>query len=391
MRISVGVHPMTVSRNQTERLDLMKDILQDVCNAFQIHGTMVSWEVLKGGHINKTYRVDFIRDDGREKSYVVQSINTLVFRNPEQVMNNIDLVTEYIHALDPKRKVLHFHHTPDGLVYWRGAGSFWRLFNYIPSMTYDGTSDLDVIHSAGEAFGEFQTMLRDFDASQLFETIPDFHNTIGRYEQLRQAVAADPVGRAAEVQQELDWLNSVEEQACTLTAMSRTGALPLRVTHNDTKINNVLFDPTGRTAIVVVDLDTVMPGLVGSDFGDAIRSAANTVAEDCPDVSQVHIDLKVFRAFSEGFLRYTAGSLTENERDTLGLSCFAMACELSIRFLQDYILGDVYFGADYPTHNLVRARCQMALAKDMLLHREEMEQILRECMAAYTAPSQALA
>ena len=145
--------------------------------------------------------------------------------------------------------------------------------------------------------------------------------------------------------------------------MGRTGELPLRVTHNDTKINNVLFDETGRKAIVVVDLDTVMPGLVGSDFGDAIRSAANTVAE--------------------GFLSHTAASLTQNERDTLGLSCFAMACELSIRFLQDYILGDVYFGADYPTHNLIRARCQLALAKDMLRKREAMEQIIRECMAAY--------
>ena len=363
----------------------MKETLQKVCDAFEIQGQIAAWKKIKSGHINKTYRVDFIREDGRQKSYIVQAINTQVFKNPEQVMHNIDLVTEYIHALDPKRKVLHFHHTAEGTVYWRGAGAFWRLFNYIPSMTYDSTSDLAVVQSAGQAFGEFQTMLSNFDASQLYETIPDFHDTCNRYAQLREAAAQDPMGKAAEVQQELDWLYSVEELACTLTRMGKTGELPLRVTHNDTKINNVLFDETGCKAIVVVDLDTVMPGLVGSDFGDAIRSAANTVAEDCPEPEKAQVDLEVFRSFAEGFLSHTAASLTRNERDTLGLSCFAMACELSIRFLQDYILGDVYFGADYPTHNLVRARCQLALAKDMLRKREAMEQIIRECLSAYSS------
>lgn len=362
----------------------MKETLQHVCDAFKIPGQMVAWKKIKCGHINRTYRVDFVREDGRQKSYIVQAINTQVFKNPEQVMHNIDLVTEYIHRLAPKRKVLHFHHTEDGEVYWRGEGGFWRLFNFISSMTYDSTSDLEVVHSAGQAFGEFQTMLSDFDASQLYETIPAFHDTIKRYDQLREAVALDPKGRAAEVREELDWLYSVENLACTLTAMGRAEELPLRVTHNDTKINNVLFDETGKKAIVVVDLDTVMPGLVGSDFGDAIRSAANTVAEDCPEPEKAQVDLAVFRSFAEGFLSHTAASLTQNERDTLGLSCFAMACELSIRFLQDYILGDVYFGADYPEHNLVRARCQLALAKDMLRKREAMEQIIRECMASYT-------
>ena len=143
----------------------MKETLQKVCDAFEIQGQMAAWKKIKSGHISKTYRVHFIREDGRQKSYIVQAINTQVFKNPEQVMGNIDLVTEYIHALDPKRKVLHFHHTAEGTVYWRGAGAFWRLFNYIPSMTYDSTSDLAVVQSAGQAFGEFQTMLSNFDAS----------------------------------------------------------------------------------------------------------------------------------------------------------------------------------------------------------------------------------
>ena len=360
----------------------MKEILQQVCDAFRISGELVAWNKIKCGHINQTYRVQFIREDGKEKTYVVQRVNTHVFKNPRQVMHNIDLVTEYIHALDPKRKVLHFHHTADGTVYWEGESGFWRLFNYIPSMTYDATNDLEVVRSAGRAFGKFQTMLSHFDAAELYETIPDFHDTARRYDQLRAAEAQDPCGRAAEVRDELQWLYSVEPLACRLTAMGRSGELPLRVTHNDTKINNVLFDESGRKAIVVVDLDTVMPGLVGSDFGDAIRSAANTVAEDCAETERVHVDLGVFQAFTEGFLSQTGPSLTQAEVDTLGLSCFAMACELSIRFLQDYILGDVYFGAEYPEHNLVRARCQIALAKDMLNHREQMEQIIAGCFAA---------
>ena len=187
----------------------------------------------------------------------------------------------------------------------------------------------------------------------------------------------------AEVREELDWLLSVQDQACRLTDMFNAGELPLRVTHNDTKINNVLFDVDTREALVVVDLDTVMPGLVGHDFGDAIRFAANFVEEDSADYPKAGINLNIFWAFAEGFLKYTAKTLTENEIATLGLSCFVLACELATRFLDDYINGDKYFNVKKEKHNLVRTRCQIALAKDMLEKMDAMQAIVNECARKY--------
>ena len=260
--------------------------------------------------------------------------------------------------------------------------NFWRMMNFIYAMTFDSIDDLYVIRNAGKAFGEFQNQLSDFDITRLFETIPDFHNTRKRYEQLEEAVAKDPVGRVKEVQAELDYLASVKDLACTLTDMQAEGKLPLRVTHNDTKINNVMFDPQTGDALVVVDLDTVMPGLVGHDFGDAIRVAANYAEEECPDLEKVGVNLDVFRAFAEGFLEQTVDTLTHNEVNTLAVSCVALTLELCTRFLTDYILGDPYFKIKSPDHNLVRTRCQIALAKDMQKHMADMEHIVSECVLA---------
>ena len=261
---------------------------------------------------------------------------------------------------------------------------FWRLSNYVPSVTFDSCDDLSVVRSAGAAFGDFQMMLSDFDASQLYYTIPDFHNTRKRYEKLKADRADDPCGRVAQAREELDWLLQAEEQACRLTDLHAAGKLPLRVTHNDTKINNVLFDERTRDALVVIDLDTVMPGLVGHDFGDAIRFAANFVEEDCPNAEKAGMNLNVYWAFAEGFLQETASTLTEAEVDTLGLSCFALACELATRFLDDYLTGDRYFKIRYPEHNLVRTRCQIALAKDMQRKMDAMNAIVRDCWTRYS-------
>ena len=225
--------------------------------------------------------------------------------------------------------------------------------------------------------------LSDFDASELFETIPDFHDTCKRYEKLMEDVVTDPCGKVAEVQEEIDWLVSVKDLACKMTEMYRVGELPLRVTHNDTKINNVLFDKNDKSALVVIDLDTVMPGLVGNDFGDAIRFAANFVEEDSPEYENAGVNMDVFAAFTDGFLSRTAKTLTENEIKTLALSCFALATELATRFLDDYILASPYFKINYPEHNLVRTRCQIALAKDMLGKMDEMEHIVEEYARKY--------
>ena len=363
--------------------EAMEQKLQEVCDAFCIKGKLQSFEELKQGNVNRTFRVDFLQETGKSKSYMVQRVNTYVFENPVQVMDNIDQVTEYLHALDPHRKVLHFHHTRDRKTYHFDENGFWRLFNFIPSQTYDHCENLEIVRNAGQAFGEFQMLLRDFDASLLYETIPHFHDTRRRYEKLSEDVKKDPIGKAAEVQEELKWLFSVKEKACTLTDMYNDHRLPLRVTHNDTKINNVLFEKYGTNAIVVIDLDTVMPGLVGHDFGDAIRFAANKVEEDSPQYQQAGIDMEVFRMFSEGFLKQTASTLTEEEASTLALSCFDMTCELATRFLGDYILGSPYFKIRYPEHNLDRARCQIALAKDMERHMTEMQEIVRSCVEKF--------
>lgn len=356
--------------------------LEAVSRRFRIDGEYVGYETIQTGNVNHTYRVKFMKPDGETKSYLVQNVNTYAFRDPVSLMDNIDKVTEHIRAKRPGQLSLHFHHTPDRKTYVLDGKNFWRMMNFIYAMTFDSISDLNVIRNAGKAFGEFQNQLSDFDITQLHETIPNFHNTRARYEQLAAAVTADPVGRVAEVQEELAYLEGVKDLACTLTDMQMAGKLPLRVTHNDTKINNVLFDPQSGEALVVIDLDTVMPGLVGHDFGDAIRFAANKCEEDCSDASRAGVDMDVFQAFAEGFLEQTAGTLTPDEINTLAVSCLTLTVELSTRFLADYILGDPYFKIKYPTHNLVRTRCQIALAKDMQKNLPLMERMVRECVLA---------
>ena len=357
--------------------------LKEVCDLFRIEGTYVGHEMIQMGNVNKTYEVKFILPNGQPKSFLVQNVNTYAFRHPVELMDNIDKVTEHIRAKKPGQIALHFHHTEDRKTYVIDGDNFWRMTNYIPSVTHDMVRDLDVIRNAGKAFGEFQLQLADFPSSELFETIPGFHNTRNRYRILRDSVATDPVGRVAEVKDELDFLFSVEDQACKLTDMLESGELPLRVTHNDTKINNVLFDKSGAYPLVVIDLDTVMAGAVGHDFGDAIRFAANYVAEDCAEYDKVGINLDVFQAFAEGFLSMTAKTLTEAEINTLALSCFVLAAELATRFLADYIDGNKYFKVYYPEHNLVRTRCQIALAKDMLKKMDQMDAIAKACVKQY--------
>ena len=363
--------------------EILDKKLLEVCRGFRIFGKYRFCEEIQVGNINKTYKVTFEGEDPEDaqmKTYIVQSVNTFAFKNPVQVMDNIDKVTEHIRAKDPGRCALHFHHTHDRKTYIFDESGFWRLFNFVPSVTYSATDNLRVICNAGKAFGDFQVMLSDFDASQLYETIPNFHNTIKRYEQLEEQVAADPVGRVKEVQEEIAWLRGMKDIACKVTRLQMDGVLPLRVTHNDTKINNVLFDKETDDALVVIDLDTVMPGLVGYDFGDAVRFAANFVAEDSPEAEKAGVNMDIFRAFAEGFLSKTANALTQPEIDTLALSCLSITCEQVTRFLADYIAGDVYFKTTYAEHNLVRARCQIALAKDIFLKLPQMEKVIGECV-----------
>ena len=371
---------------ETMNSEVARKLLK-VGETFRIPGPFFSYEEIKMGNVNHTYKVNYIRDDGsgmaKIKSYLVQRVNTYAFQRPLELMSNIDKVTEYIHAKYPHVKCLHFHHTEERHNYLMDEDGFWRLSNYVPSVTFNSCDDLEIVRSAGQAFGDFQMMLSKFDASSLYYTIPDFHNTRKRYEKLKADMAADPCGRVAEVREELDWLLSVEDEACRLTDLYEAGELPLRVTHNDTKINNVLFEEETLKPLVVIDLDTVMPGLVGHDFGDAIRFAANFVEEDSPEAEKAGVNLNIYWAFAEGFLKEVAPTLTEAEAETLGNSCFALACELSTRFLDDYITGDKYFKIKGPKHNLVRTRCQIALAKDMQKKMDAMNAIVRDCWVRY--------
>lgn len=353
--------------------------LVKVCDIFRIPGKITGYHVINIGNINQTYRVDTQLPDGSEKAYIVQKINTYVFHNPRQIMHNIDLVTEFIHDAAPDQKCLHFHHTDQRKnFYFDGDDSFWRLSNYIDSVTYDTSDDPVVMRGVGTAFGRFQMMLSDFQASRLYETIPDFHNTKKRIEDFFVHVEEDPFDRVHEVYPEIGYIAAVRRTAGKLTEMLENGQLPLRVTHNDTKINNVLFDPAGKEPVCVIDLDTVMPGLSVHDFGDAVRAACSTAAEDERDLEKVTLDLDKFRAFADGFISETASVLTKRELECMALGAFTLALELSVRFLDDYITGDKYFKTYYPAHNLDRARCQMRLAQDMYKKLDAMDDIVSQ-------------
>lgn len=357
----------------------MDETLKMVCRAFRLPGTYLGYEAIQVGIVNRTYKVNVRLDDGSDKSFLVQNVNTYAFRNPVGLMNNIDLVTEHIRRKCPEKRSLHFHHTEDRKTYLLDGTNFWRVMNYIPSATYSATTDRMILRNAGSAFGEFQAQLMDFDIDLLVETIPNFHNTRKRYESLDEAVRLDTAGRVKDAQPEIDYVMQMRDKACMLTDMGNRGELPRRVTHNDTKINNVLFDRETGEPLVVIDLDTVMPGLMGHDFGDAIRFAANVVAEDSPEYDKVGINLDVFAAFTQGFLEKISASMTKNELDTLAQSCQCLTAELAVRFLDDYLRDDLYFKTDYPEHNLVRVRNQIALCRSMEAHMDEMNQIVHRC------------
>ncbi|MBQ9086882.1 MAG: aminoglycoside phosphotransferase family protein [Clostridia bacterium] len=355
----------------------------ELAHIFQIPGEIRSIDVISNGNINTTYDVT-ICDGGTDRRYVFQKVNIFVFKNPKRIMKNIEMITTHVaNKLEAEGKsrdlVMHFAHTAAGKNYYMEDQGFWRVSEYVPNtVTYNSCEDLERLKSAGRAFGNFQTMLSDFDASSLYETIPNFHNTRSRIAVLLRHVNEDPCGRVDEVGEEIERIRSMKHLACRLNELLDSQELPLRVTHNDTKINNVLFDRDGGEAKTVIDLDTVMPGLVAHDFGDAVRFAANTSAEDEPDLSKVSLDMNRFRAFAEGFIPEVANSLTPMEVKTLSLGAFTMTLELAVRFLDDYITGDQYFKTLYRGHNLVRTRCQLKLAEDMFEHLGEMNKVVAD-------------
>lgn len=358
--------------------------IQDICSSFDIGGRYVRCKELSTGIINCTYHVEYFRD-GMRKDYIVQKINKEVFKNPKKLMNNIVNVTDYVRqnvikkGLSTKRFVLRVFltkkkHKPYLIDEF---GDYWRIYRYIQnSTTYDVVDDLKIIERVGQAFGRFQDCLEGFDAKTLYISIPDFHNTPKRYKAFYTAVKKDSKKRVKYVKKEIEELRLYEERASLLQRYLDEGRIPLRVTHNDTKCNNVAFDKDTGEALSVLDLDTVMPGAVAYDFGDALRFIANSVIEDDPDVEKVSFDLKKYQAFTKGFIGELKEDLTEFEKETINLGVFTMTIELAVRFLTDYLQGDKYFKTKYPGHNLDRARNQLALAKDILRKTDLIDNIL---------------
>lgn len=359
----------------------MFDILKLTGENFRIPGMIYSFDTMKNGNINSTFKVTYRQEDKMLKSYIFQKINTAVFKNPQDIMENIDNVTTHIRSRYPNEITLHFYHTTDGKnFFYDDDGSFWRVMNFVDSITFNTCDDLPIIAATGEAFGHFQMQLSDFDGSILHETIPDFHNTHKRLNTLFSHVAEDKFNRAFECSEELNYLQSVRKKASALSERYNKGEFPIRVTHNDTKSNNVLFDPVTKRPLVVIDLDTVMPGMAMYDFGDAVRFIANTSAEDEPDLSRVYFDTSKFRAFCKGYIGQVRDTLTKEEIESMVLAAFSITIELAARFLDDYITGDTYFKTNYPGHNLVRARCQLQLAKDIERKYDELNWIVFETM-----------
>ena len=365
-------------------MDLEQQI-KAVCEKFQIKGEYQSYQVLTGGHINNSYQVDFFRN-GAVKDYILQKVNTYVFHDPIAMMENISSVTEYIRAkikkkqATAKRNVLHYATTAEGKYYTvLEDGSFWRCCRYIDdSVCFEWTDNLQVVENAGKAFGEFQLYLADYPVEKLHIVIPHFHNTVMRFETFRKAVENDLANRRKEVQPWIDSFLQLEELATKLYRLQTEGVLKLRVTHNDTKPSNVLFDNVTLEHLSVIDLDTVMPGLVACDFGDAIRVIASTGAEDEQDLAKVSLDMEKYEAFARGFVGMLHSSMSQAEKETLALGAVAMTVECGIRFLGDYLDGDKYFRVHYPDQNLARAKAHLILAQDMVKKLDEMQNIVNK-------------
>lgn len=360
----------------------MKD-LSNIVAKFSIKGTVEKIQPLGSGLINDTYKVYTCEQDAPD--YVLQRINHAIFQNVEMLQSNISAVTRHIRKKltaagepDIERKVLTFLETAEGKTYWFDGESYWRVMVFIPrAKTYEAVTP-EYSRYAGEAFGHFQAMLADIPET-LGETIPDFHNMEFRLKQLRDAVASDAAGRVSEVQYYLDEIEKRADEMCKAERLHREGKLPKRVCHCDTKVNNMMFDEEGRV-LCVIDLDTVMPSFIFSDYGDFLRTGANTGDEDDKDLNRVNFNMEIFKAFTEGYLKGAKSFLTPIEIENLPYAAALFPYMQCVRFLADYINGDTYYKIKYPEHNLVRTKAQFKLLQSVEEHTPEMVAFIQECL-----------
>lgn len=357
--------------------------INEVIENMKFEGRYIRYELYGSGHINDTYAV-YMTVKEKEIRYILQRMNVDIFKNPVELMENIVNVTSYLRDIiienggNPNRETLNVIKTRAGSFYYIDSlGSYWRAYTFIENaFCYDAVEKPEDFYQSAVAFGNFQKLLADFPADTLHETIVNFHNTAARLDNLKKAVAADQCGRVKEVAAEIKFALEREQDANVCVDMQANGELPLKVTHNDTKLNNIMIDKETGEAICIIDLDTVMPGLVINDFGDSIRFGASTGAEDEPDLSKISISLDLYEIYVKGFLEGCSGRLTDIEIDMLPMGAKMMTYECGVRFLTDYLEGDSYFKIHRDGQNLDRCRTQFKLVADMESKWKDMEKIV---------------
>ena len=359
--------------------------VHEAIDGFKLPGELKECIRYGSGHINDTYRLTYETPQGT-KRYILQRMSKSIFKKPVELMENVSGVTAWLRKKiienggNPERETLTLVKSNDGLPYFvDSTGEYWRVYLFIEGATcYDAVKDDNDFYQSAVAFGHFQRLLADYPAETLHETIKDFHNTPDRLEKFKKAVAEDVCGRAASAQKEIDFILEREELTHALYDLQLDGRLPLRVTHNDTKLNNIMIDDETGKAICVIDLDTVMPGLTANDFGDSIRFGASTALEDEQDLSKVSCDLHLFDVYARGFIEGCGGALTDLEIDMLPMGAILMTFENGIRFLTDHLEGDHYFHIHREGHNLDRCRTQLTLVKDMEEKLPQMNEIIQK-------------
>ena len=358
-----------MSRSMEEEEMDYKIEYSNIVDRFVIEGEVLDVSPYGEGHINKTLLVTTTK-----KRYLLQKMNTRVFPDSDGLMKNICSVTEYLRARGVE--TITVIPTKEGANYLKGEDCY-RVYAFNEgTVTYQTVEDAEVFRNVGKAFGEFQNQLADFDASVLTEPIKNFHNTPKRFKDFKSALDKDVCDRAKTCEEEIEFILSREDTYGLIVQGLKDGKLPIRVTHNDTKLNNILMDAETGEARAVIDLDTIMPGSMLYDFGDSIRFGASTAKEDERDLDKVHFDIKLFKVYAEGYYGAVKESITENEKELLPYSAYLMTMECGMRFLADYLSGDTYFATKYEDHNLVRCRTQLRLAKEMEESFDEMKKII---------------
>ena len=360
--------------------------LRNILGNFNLEGEFFFYEPFGCGHINNTYAVYFKQETIPPRRYILQRINKFAFTEPEQLMENIVNVTSFLKEKiiasggDIERETLNIMFTKDDKSFFiDNDDDYWRVYLFVENATsHQSATKPELFETSARAFGKFQKLLKDFPASTLFETIKEFHNTAARYERLEEAIAEDAVGRKSEVEPEIEFARERKELASSIINLLESEEIPYRVTHNDTKLNNVMLDNTTEKELCVIDLDTVMPGSAVYDFGDSIRFGASTAPEDEKDLSKVTIDLNLFEMFTKGFLSEAKDILKDKEIDNLALGSIVITFECGMRFLTDYLSGDKYFRIHYPEQNLDRCRTQFKLVKDMEDNLDKMNEIVNK-------------